>query len=46
MEKWKAEERFPLFHGHGFELATLNATNLVMRKEDMLLPVSALTAAR
>ena len=31
-------------HGHGFELATLNATNLVMRKEDMLLPVSALTA--
>jgi NADH-quinone oxidoreductase subunit I len=23
-------------HGHGFELATLNATNLVMRKEDML----------
>jgi NADH-quinone oxidoreductase subunit I len=33
-------------HGHGFELATLNATNLVMRKEDMLLPVSALTAAK
>jgi NADH-quinone oxidoreductase subunit I len=31
-------------HGHGFELASLNATNLVMRKEDMLLPVSALTA--
>jgi NADH-quinone oxidoreductase subunit I len=26
-------------HGHGFELATLNATNLVMRKEDMLVPV-------
>jgi NADH-quinone oxidoreductase subunit I len=25
-------------HGHGFELATLNATNLVMRKEDMLAP--------
>ncbi len=25
-------------HGHGFELATLNATNLVMRKEDMLTP--------
>src|SRR5271163_307198 len=23
-------------HGHGFELATLNATNLIMRKEDML----------
>src|SRR5579862_3945243 len=23
-------------HGHGFELASLNATNLVMRKEDML----------
>ena len=33
-------------HGHGFELATLNATNLVMRKEDMLLPVSALTATK
>ena len=31
-------------HGHGFELATLNATNLVMRKEDMLVPVAALTA--
>ncbi len=27
-------------HGHGFELATLNATNLVMRKEDMLVPVA------
>ena len=33
-------------HGHGFELATLNATNLVMRKEDMLVPVSELTAAK
>jgi len=33
-------------HGHGFELATLNATNLVMRKEDMLLPVAALTPAK
>jgi NADH-quinone oxidoreductase subunit I len=33
-------------HGHGFELATLNATNLVRRKEDMLVPVSALTAAK
>jgi NADH-quinone oxidoreductase subunit I len=33
-------------HGHGFELATINATNLVMRKEDMLVPVSALTAAK
>ena len=31
---------------HGFELATLNATNLVMRKDDMLVPVSALTAAK
>jgi NADH-quinone oxidoreductase subunit I len=30
-------------HGHGFELATLNATNLVMRKDDMLVPLSALT---
>ncbi|MCL2659731.1 MAG: NADH-quinone oxidoreductase subunit I, partial [Acidobacteriaceae bacterium] len=25
-------------HGHGFELASLNATNLVMRKEDLLVP--------
>jgi len=33
-------------HGHGFELATLNATNLVMRKEDMLAPVEELTAAK
>ncbi len=33
-------------HGHGFELATLNATNLVMRKEDMLVPVEALTAGK
>ena len=33
-------------HGHGFELATLNATNLVMRKEDMLLPVNAIAPAR
>jgi NADH-quinone oxidoreductase subunit I len=33
-------------HGHGFELATLNATNLVMRKEDMLVPVEALTAIK
>ena len=31
-------------HGHGFELASLNATSLVMRKEDMLVPVAALTA--
>jgi NADH-quinone oxidoreductase subunit I len=33
-------------HGHGFELATLNATNLVMRKEDMLVQIGALTAAK
>ncbi len=26
-------------HGHGFELASLNATNLVMRKEDMLVGI-------
>jgi len=32
-------------HGHGFELATLNATNLVMRKEDMLVQIGALTAS-
>ena len=25
-------------HGHGFELASLNATTMVMRKEDMLVP--------
>ncbi|MGH7973264.1 MAG: NADH-quinone oxidoreductase subunit NuoI [Limisphaerales bacterium] len=30
-------------HGHGFELASLNATNMVMRKEDMLVPIAALT---
>ena len=28
-------------HGHGFELATLNATTLVMRKEDLLVPTAA-----
>ena len=33
-------------HGHGFELATFNATNLVYRKEDMLVPVAALTAGK
>jgi NADH-quinone oxidoreductase subunit I len=33
-------------HGHGFELATLNATTLIMRKEDMLVPVSALAAGK
>jgi NADH-quinone oxidoreductase subunit I len=27
-------------HGHGFELASLNATNMVMRKEDLLVQVS------
>src|SRR5579875_1049172 len=27
-------------HGHGFELASLNATTLVMRKEDLLVPGS------
>ena len=26
-------------HGHGFELASLNATNLVMRKEDLLVSI-------
>jgi NADH-quinone oxidoreductase subunit I len=31
-------------HGNGFEMSTLNATNLVMRKEDMLVPVAALTS--
>jgi len=28
-------------HGHGFELASLNATSLVMRKEDLLVPRTA-----
>ena len=32
-------------HGHGFELATLNATNLIHRKEDMLVPEIALPGA-
>ncbi len=32
-------------HGHGFELATLNATNLIYRKEDMLVPQVALPGA-
>ena len=26
-------------HGHGFELASLNATTLIHRKEDMLVPM-------
>jgi NADH-quinone oxidoreductase subunit I len=26
-------------HGHGFELASLNATTLVMRKEDLLVNI-------
>ncbi len=29
-------------HGHGFELAQLNATSLVQRKEDMLVPLAAI----
>ena len=33
-------------HGHGFELATLNATNLVMRKEDMLVKIETMAAAK
>ncbi len=32
-------------HGHGFELASLNATNLVMRKEDLLVPTHTLPDA-
>lgn len=28
-------------HGHGFELASLNATSMVMRKEDMLVQLPA-----
>src|SRR5882757_5007922 len=29
-------------HGHGFEIASLNATTLVMRKEDLLVPTPTL----
>src|SRR5277367_3686124 len=32
-------------HGHGFELASLNATTLVMRKEDLLVPTPQLPDA-
>jgi len=32
-------------HGHGFELASLNATNLVMRKEDLLVSLQTLPDA-
>ena len=32
-------------HGHGFELASLNATNLVMRKEDLLVQMQQLPDA-
>ena len=32
-------------HGHGFELASLNATSLVMRKEDLLVPTHGLPDA-
>ena len=32
-------------HGHGFELASLNATTLVMRKEDLLVPTLPLPDA-
>ncbi len=32
-------------HGHGFELATYDASNLVYRKEQLLAPVPALSAA-
>jgi len=28
-------------HGHGFEIATFNASNLVYRKEQLLSPVAA-----
>jgi NADH-quinone oxidoreductase subunit I len=27
-------------HGHGFELASLNATGMVMRKEDLLVGIA------
>jgi NADH-quinone oxidoreductase subunit I len=32
-------------HGHGFELASLNVTSLVMRKEDLLVPARGLPDA-
>ena len=28
-------------HGHGFEIASYNTSTLVMRKEDMLVPIPA-----
>ncbi|HVG27561.1 MAG TPA: NADH-quinone oxidoreductase subunit NuoI [Acidobacteriaceae bacterium] len=31
-------------HGHGFELASLNATSLVMRKDDLLVPIQTALA--
>jgi NADH-quinone oxidoreductase subunit I len=31
-------------HGHGFELASVNATTLIMRKEDMLVQIAPLAA--
>src|SRR5215468_1377466 len=31
-------------HGHGFELATFNATNLIYRKEQLLTPVQIASA--
>lgn len=30
-------------HGHGFELASLNATSMIMRKEDLLVSVQPMT---
>jgi NADH-quinone oxidoreductase subunit I len=32
-------------HGHGFELASLNATTLVMRKEDLLVNIATMPDA-
>ena len=38
---WKPVPTDAITHGHGFELATFNASNLVYRKEQMLAPAPA-----
>ncbi len=42
---WRPARPTPLRTGMGFELATLNATNLVMRKEDLLVETNTLPLA-
>src|SRR6201993_756728 len=43
VEAWPTDA---ITHGHGFELATLNATTLIYRKEDMLVPLQALAKTK